>query len=76
MCEWAQISFEKNVTKQMNIHMKNVNDVNFDANLLIDMCIKVCIMYIFIYIKWHIVYKYVYIYSMCTAYGHHLCRSI
>lgn len=37
--------------------MKNVNDVDFDANILIDMCMKV--MLLFIDIKLHIAYKYI-----------------
>ena len=36
----------KNVMLLVNIHMKNVNDVDFDANMNRDMCMKV--MFIFI----------------------------
>ena len=43
-----------------NIHMKNVNDVDFDANINRDMCMKV--MCIFIDIKVRIVDKYIYLY--------------
>ena len=31
----------KNVMLWVNIHMKNVNDVDFDANINRDMCMKV-----------------------------------
>lgn len=40
---------------QVNIHMKNVNDIDFDTNMLIDMCMKV--MFIFIDVKLRIVDK-------------------
>ena len=42
----------KNVMLWVNIHMKNVNDVDFDANINRDMCMKV--MLLFINIKLHI----------------------
>lgn len=38
---------------------KNVNDVDFDANINHDMCMKV--IFIFIDIKLRIVYKYIYL---------------
>ena len=38
----------KNVMMLVNIHMKNVNDVDFDANINRDMCMKVDVMFIFI----------------------------
>ena len=41
--------------------MKNVNDVDFDANISRDMCMKV--MFIFIYIKLPIIDKYIYLYN-------------
>ena len=40
----------------MNIHMKNVNDVDFDANINREMCMKV--MLLFIDIKLRVVDKY------------------
>ena len=54
----------------MNIHMKNVNGGDFDANMSIDMCMKV--MFIFIGIKLRIVDKYIYLYHV-YYYLHHLC---
>ena len=50
--------------------MKNVNNVDFDANMSIDMCMKV--MFIFIDIKLHIVYKHICLYH-AYCYLHHLC---
>ena len=60
----------KNVMICVNIHMKNVNDVDFDANISHDMCMKV--MFIFIDIKLRIVCKYIYLYH-AYWYLHHLC---
>ena len=54
----------------MNIHMKNVNDVDFDTNINRDMCMKV--MLLFIDIKLRIVDKYIYLYH-AYCYLHHLC---
>ena len=59
MCECAQISYKK-----------NVNDVDFDANMSIDMCMKV--MFLFIDIKLRVVGKYIYLYH-AYCYLHHLC---
>lgn len=53
-----------------NIHMKNVNDTDFDANINYDMCMKV--MLLFIDIKSRIVCKYIYLYH-AYCYLHHLC---
>ena len=50
--------------------MKNVNDVDFDANINRDMCMKV--MLLFIDIKLRIVDKYIYLYHV-YCYLHHLC---
>ena len=50
--------------------MKNVNGVDFDANINYNMCMKV--MLIFIYIKPRIVYKYIHLYHV-YCYLHHLC---
>ena len=50
--------------------MKNVNDVDFDANVNRDICMKV--MFIFIDIKPRIVYKYKHLYH-AYCYLHHLC---
>ena len=52
----------KNVMLWVNIHMKNVNNVDFDANMLIDMCMKV--MFLFIDIKLRITDKYIYLYHV------------
>ena len=41
MCECTQIFYEKMWMMCVNIHMKNVNDVDFDANISRDMCMKV-----------------------------------
>ena len=60
----------KNVMMWVNIHMKNVNDGDFDANINRDMCMKV--MFIFIDIKLHTVYKYIYLHH-AYCYLHHLC---
>ena len=54
----------------MNVHMKNVNDVDFDANINRDMCMKV--MFLFIDINLRIVGKYIYLYHE-YCYLHHLC---
>ena len=56
----------------VNIHMKNVNDVDFDANINRDMCMKVNVMFIFIDIKLRIVDKYIYLYHVYCCL-HHLC---
>ena len=53
-----------------NIHMKNVNDADFDTNINLDMCMKVMIL--FIDIKPRIVDKYIYLYH-AYCYLHHLC---
>ena len=53
----------------VNIHMKNVNDIDFDTNINYNMCMKV--MLIFIYIKPRIVYKYKNLYH-AYRYLHHL----
>ena len=50
----------KNVMLLVNIHMKNVNDVDFDTNINRDMCMKV--MLLFIDIKLRIIDKYIYLY--------------
>ena len=60
----------KNVMLLVNIHMKNVNDVDFDTNINRDMCMKV--MLLFIDIKLRIVDKYIYLYHV-YCYLHHLC---
>ena len=60
----------KNVMLWVNIHMKNVNDVDFDANINRDMCMKVILL--FIDIKLRVVYKYIYLYHV-YCYLHHLC---
>ena len=54
----------------INLLQKNVNDVDFDANMSIDMCMKV--MFLFIDIKLHIVDKYIYLYH-AYFYLYHLC---
>ena len=54
----------KNVMMYMNIHMKNVNDVDFDTNINRNMCMKV--MFIFIDTKLRIVGKYIYLYHLCA----------
>ena len=36
----------KNVMMCVNIHMKNVNDVDFDANINYNMCMKVMLIFI------------------------------
>ena len=54
----------------VNIHMKNVNGVDFDANINRDMCMKV--MFIFIYIELRIIDKYIYLYHV-YCYLYHLC---
>ena len=48
----------------MNIHMKNVNDVDFDANMNYNMCMKV--MLLFIDIKLRVVDKYVCLSISCV----------
>ena len=65
-------STTKNVMLLVNIHMKNVNDVYFDATINRDMCMNVNVMFIFIDIKLCIVYKYIYLYH-AYCYLHHLC---
>ena len=52
----------KNVMLWVNIHVNNVNDVDFDANINRDMCMKVNVMCIFIDIKLCIVCEYIYLY--------------
>ena len=59
----------KNVMLWVNIHMKNVNDVDFDTNMNRDMCMKVMIL--FIDIKLRVVDKYIYLYH-AYYYLHHL----
>lgn len=69
MCECTQISYRK-CDDVSEYSYENVNDVDFDANMLIDMCMKV--ISIFIDIKLRIVYKYIYLYhAYCCLY--HLC---
>ena len=41
MCECTQISYRKNVTIWVNVHIKNVNDVDFDTNINSDIRMKV-----------------------------------
>ena len=59
----------KNVMLWVNIHMKNVNDCDFDTNINRDMCIKV--MFTSIDIKLRVAYKYKYLYH-AYCYLHHL----
>ena len=61
---------QKKCDEQANIHMKNVNDVDFDTNIRLDMCMKV--MFLFIEIKLRIVGKYIYLYHV-YCYLDHLC---
>ena len=60
----------KNVRLLVNIHMKNVNDVDFDTNINRDIGMKV--MLLFIDIKLRVVDKYIYLYH-AYCYLHHLC---
>lgn len=60
----------KNVMLCVNVHMKNVNDVDFDTNINRDICMKV--MFIFIGIELRIIDKYIYLYH-AYCYLHHLC---
>ena len=60
----------KNVMLWVNIHMKNVNGVDFDTNINRDMCMKV--MLLFIDIKLRIIDKYIYLYH-AYFYLYHLC---
>ena len=53
----------------VNIHMKNVNDVDFDTNINRDMCMKV--MLLCIDTKLRIIDKYIYLYH-AHCYLHHL----
>ena len=46
----------------VNIHMKNVNGGDFDANINRDMCMKVNVMFIFIDINLRTVCEYIYLY--------------
>ena len=46
--------------------MKNVNDVDFDANINRDMCMKVNVMLLFIDIKLRVVDKYVCLSISCV----------
>ena len=48
----------------MNVHMKNVNDVDFDTNMNRDICMKV--MLLFIDIKLRIIDKYVCLSISCV----------
>ena len=48
----------------VNVHMKNVNDVDFDANINRDMCMKV--MFLFIDIKLRVIDKYVCLSISCV----------
>ena len=54
----------KNVMMWVNIHMENVNDVDFDTNINRDMCMKV--MFIFIDIKLRIIDKYICLSISCV----------
>ena len=54
----------KNVMLWVNIHMKNVNDGDFDTNMNYNMCMKV--MFLFIDIKLHIIDKYVCLSISCV----------
>ena len=54
----------------VNVHMKNVNDGDFDTNINRDMCMKVMILSIDI--KLRIIDKYIYLYHV-YYYLHHLC---
>ena len=54
----------KTVRMLMTIHMKNVNDIDFDTNINHDMCMKV--MLLFIDIKLHIIDKYVCLSISCV----------
>ena len=60
----------KNVMLLVNIHMKNVNDGDFDANINRDICMKVILL--FIDIKLRVVNKYIYLYH-AYCYLHYLC---
>ena len=62
----------KNVMLLVNIHMKNVNDVDFDTNINRDICMKVNVMFIFIYIKLRVIDKYIHLYH-AYFYLYHLC---
>ena len=48
----------------VNVHMKNVNDVDFDANINYNMCMKVILL--FIDIKLRVVDKYVCLSISCV----------
>ena len=71
-CVNVHKSLKKNVMMWVNIHMKNVNDVDFDTNINRDVCMKV--MLLFIDIKLPIIDKYLSIYIMriaiCIIYVH------
>ena len=54
----------KNVMLWVNVHMKNVNDGDFDANINRDMCMKV--MLLFIDIKLRIIDKYICLSISCV----------
>lgn len=69
MCECTQI-FHRKCDDWANIHMKNVNDVDFDTNINRDMCTKV--IFLFIDIKPRIFDKYIYLYH-AYCHLHHLC---
>ena len=63
MCMYTNLPC-KNVMLWVNIHMKNVNDGDFDTNMNYNMCMKV--MLLFIDIKLHIVDKYVCLSISCV----------
>lgn len=44
MCECTKISYRKKCDVYANIHMKNVNDTDFEANINRDMCMKVVLL--------------------------------
>ena len=60
----------KNVMLWVNVHMKNVNNGDFDTNINRDMYMKVMIL--FIDIKLRVAYKHIYLYHE-YCYLHHLC---
>ena len=64
MCECTQISYEKCDDVSEYSCEKNVNDVDFDANINRDMCMEV--MFIFIDIKLRVVDKYVCLSMSCV----------
>ena len=54
----------KNVMLWVNVHMKNVNDGDFDTNMNRDMCMEVMIL--FIDIKLRVVGKYICLSISCV----------